>query len=368
MKIGIDISQVVYAGTGVSTYTENLVKALVQSNQSDEFVLFGSALNRCSQLLNFINSLPNRPSVTSKIYHLPPSVLSFLWNTWHVVPIEKFVGKTDVFHTSDWTEPPSKVPKITTVHDLVVYKYPQHLPNSIINAQKARLNWVKKESAGIIADSKATKQDIIEYLGIAEDKIQVVYLGVNESFYPRKAGEIQRVKNKYHIVGDYLLVIGTREPRKNLSRIITAYKQLKNSDIQLVVGGNYGWGSDVEKSENINLLGFVDTVDLPALYSGAASFVYPSLYEGFGLPVLEAMACGTLVVTSLRGSLAEITGKSAITVDPDNIDDITNGIKTSISYSDSERTGHINQGFMQAKTFTWEKTARQTLEVYKSVV
>jgi glycosyltransferase involved in cell wall biosynthesis len=365
MKIGIDISQIVYRGTGVASYTSHLVGSLLKNSQ-EEYVLFGSALRRQGDLLEYFKNVKSTTTFTGKIFPLPPSILSWLWNSLHVVPIEKLIGSVDVFHTSDWSEPPSGRPKVTTIHDLMVYKYPKYLPRSIIQTQKAKLAWVRKESRHIIADSQNTKNDIVTFLGIKPDQISVVYLGVGKEFFPVSIDKITAVKRKYQINGKYLLTIGTREPRKNLTRVIEAFKNLAQNDLSLVVGGNFGWGSQTDDAPSVKLLGYVDEADLPALYTGATGFVYASLYEGFGLPILEAMAAGCPVVTSDRGSLAEIKGPATI-VDPENLESIADGIGKIISLSTSSRNTLIAKGIEHAGTFTWEKTAAETLAVYKSV-
>lgn len=367
MRVGIDISQSVYVGTGVAAYTRNLVKSLIKFS-GNEFVLFGSAFGRQNSLLNLINEIPKTSTVHAKIYGLPPSVLAFLWNRLHVGSVEKFTGGLDLFHTSDWTEPPSKVPKVTTIHDLIVYKYPEHFPEEIISNQKAKLAWVKKESRAIIADSKNTKADIINYLGINHRKIHVVYLGVGDEYFQQKVDEVVRVKKKYHITGDYILSIGTREPRKNLPNVVKAFQRLNDESLSLVIGGSFGWGEDLGKTKNVKIVGFVDQKDMPALYTGAVCFVYPSLYEGFGLPVLEALACGLPVVTSNRGSLGEIADKIAIEVNPDSVEDIAEGIAKVLHLSKQEKKSLSLKGIKHAAQFSWEQTAINTIKVYKSII
>jgi len=367
MKIGIDISQVVYQGTGVATYTQNLVRSLLES-KSDEYVLFGSSLGRQQELVEFVKTLPKTATQTYKLYSFPSKMLSLLWNKLHQIPIERFVGKVDVFHTSDWIEPPANTAKVTTIHDVLVYKYPEHLHPLIVDTQKAKLNWVKKESAAIIADSKTTKQDIIDFLKIEESKIHVIPLGVGEVYYPQKIDAILKTKQKYQIKGDYLLCVGTREPRKNLAQIFEAFKLLKQKNLTLVIVGNFGWGKDIKQDIELKLLGYVPENDLPALYCGATAFIYPPLYEGFGLPVLEALACGTVVITSDNGSLAEIAQNIAIRVSPQELETFTWAIKKVINLSKKDRELVIKKGLKYAQQFTWEKTAQKTLEVYKSVL
>ena len=177
MKIAIDISQIIY-GTGVSVYTRNLVSHLVKLYPHNEFLLFGGSLRRRRELSIFTNRL----KIKSKFYSMPPKFVDLLWNTFHIHPIEKIIGQVDVVHTSDWAEPPSQLPKVTTVHDLIPFKYPHTTEGGVRVAHKKRLAWVNKESAVILAVSQSTKVDLIDLLKIDEERIVVTPEGV-ESFY-----------------------------------------------------------------------------------------------------------------------------------------------------------------------------------------
>lgn len=367
MKIGIDISQSVYHGTGVASYTRNLVTNLLKIDKTNEYILFGSTLRRQKDLKNFLDTLPKRSGIIRKTFSLPPTVLELIWNRIHAVAVESFIGKMNVFHTSDWTDPPAQAPKVTTIHDLVVYKYPESLPNRIIETQRRKLAWVKKESGAVIADSESTKSDIVHLLEIPDEKIKVVHLGVDKNFSPPSQVRIKEVRKKYRIFGNYLLCVGTIEPRKNLERVISAFQKLDPPHTMLVIAGNPGWGNKIARLVNMKVIGFVPDDDLPALYGGAICFVYPSLYEGFGLPVLEAMSSGCPVVTSDRGSLKEIAGKATVVVNPESTQSIAEGIESILNLAYSKRRQLIEAGISQARKFSWEKTARDTLKVYESI-
>lgn len=368
MKIGIDISQIQYSGTGVSNYTYNLVENLIQLYPQDQVILFGSSFRKFFKLSQIATKLD---AAKKSIYPIPPILLELLHNKLHQIPIESFTGDINIFHASDWTQPPSKKAKlITTIHDLTVLKYPEHHHTKTIAVHKRRLSWVTAEADAIIADSQATKQDIINLLQIPADKIHVVYLSADKAiteFAAKPQSEkielINQVRTHYHLNKPYILSVGTNEPRKNLDRTIKAFLQTDSPHL-LVVVGRSGWGSHSSKaySHRIRHIGFVPYKHLPALYAGADSFVYPSLYEGFGLPVLEAMTLGTPVVTSQQGSLKEVAGHAAVLVDPYSSSSIASGIITSIS--DSSRL--IRLGLKQASKFSWERTARQTHAVYEN--
>src|SRR3989344_4165423 len=219
MKIAIDISSIVY-GTGVSIYTRNLVTNLIKEDIQNDYILFGGSLRRMRDLRIFLNTL-KKYSFQGKIFPIPPTLADIFWNKLHVLPIEKLIGRNDVFHSSDWTQPPSSAYKVTTIHDLVPLLYPESTKKDavrdIVKTHLSRLFWVKEEIDKIIAVSNATKADIINHLKIPESKIEVVYEAARPSFYVRSNEEVRSVMAKFGINSDYLLAVGT-DPRKNLER------------------------------------------------------------------------------------------------------------------------------------------------------
>lgn len=353
MKIGIDISQIVY-GTGVSTYTENLVSSLLKLDNKNEYVLFGGSLRRLDELRTFLDTLQD--NVQGKIFPVPPSLANIIWNSLHILPIEKLVGKLDVFHSSDWTQPPSKAFKVTTIHELWPVLFPKLTDKKIVDVHRQRLHWVKKEVDRIIAVSSATKNDLVK-LGFDEEKIKVIYEAVDPVFRRVSEESFDKVKAKYKIQGKYLLGIGISE-RKNTRRIIEAYRKARFNSLSLVLVGNPQ--IKLENLDGVVLLGHVEDEYLPALYSGAEALVYPSLYEGFGLPILEAFACECPVVTSNTSSLSEVAGGAAILVDPLDTKSIVEGFKKVLE----SKAELIKKGKKRVKMFSWEKTARETLKVY----
>lgn len=364
MRIGIDVTASIYTGTGVATYYQLLIPELLRAGKEHEFILLGYALRRYRDL-----------TLANKRYFLPPRLMEFLWNDLHIIPVEKLTGPIDVFHAWDYLQPPTKSATIvTTVHDLTTLKFPMYHHPSTVDAQKHRLRWVKKEAALVIADSVATKQDLIELLGYDEDRITVIYLAAGKQFseFRRRSQEfrdedIKRVKKAFGIDGRYILSLGTIEPRKNLKRVIDAFTSLRtrNTAIDtLVIAGHVGWGDALPPADGVTIIGKVPPSDLPALYAGAEALVYASLYEGFGLPVLEAMAVGCPVVVSDRGSLKEVAGHAAVLVDPEDVTSISFGIETALAH----RARLIAKGLKHESTFTWQKTARETLGVYRRVL
>lgn len=363
LKIGIDVTAGIYSGTGVASYYRSLVPELIKQGKDCEFVLLGYAMRRFSQL-----KLANRK------FFLPPRIMEILWNKLHILSVEMLTGDLDIFHAWDYLQPPVKKAKVvTTIHDLTPIKFPLYHHRSTVEAQTHRLRWVRREADIILADSLATKRDIVELLGIPEEKIKVVYLAAGEQYEKFKnqsakikAVEMERVRKKYGIDGEYFISVGTLEPRKNLKRVIEAFSinaQRTSFNAQLVIVGRSGWGENLSKVNNVNLLGLVHDDDLPGLYAGSAGLIYPSLYEGFGLPVLEAMTVGCPVLTSDRGSLAEVAGGAAIAVDPENTESIIWGIESLIK----DREKLITKGLKRSLNFSWEKTAQETLSIYKSL-
>lgn len=357
MRIGIDVSPIIY-GTGVSNYTKYLVSSLLEIDKENKYILFGSSLRRYDELKRRSNAFPD---AEHRLYHIPPTALDIFWNRFHILPIELLVGQTDIFHASDWTQPPSQRAKlITTIHDLSPLVLWKMTNPKIVAAHRQRLYWVRREIDKVIAVSQATKKDIMHYLGIPEEKIKVIYEAPDPVFIPVGKEQIGEIKRRLGINGDYLLAIGT-QPRKNIHRIARAMEKIKGCP-QLVVAGQK-W-EDFESHNKVKYLGYVNDKDLPALYNGARALVYASLYEGFGLPILEAMACGCPVVTSNISSMPEVAGDAAVLVHPEEITEITKGIEIALF----EREKLVRKGFERVKKFSWKKVAQETLGVYKEVV
>lgn len=361
MKVAIDISQSIY-GTGVSVYTKELVKNLIELYPETEFVLFGGSLRRKKEL----QAIAKKLGGIAKIYPFPPSLMDFVWNSLHVYPIEKLVGKVDIFHSSDWTEPPSSIPKVTTVHDLVPFKYPQTTTDSIRNAHKKKIAWVIRESKKIIAVSESTKDDLISILKVPEEKIVVIPEGVEEKMKPQPIEIQEIVKRRYKTGDDYLFALSTLEPRKNQSGLLKAFEIVKKTypNLKLVIGGMKRSDGIKIESEDVVVLGFVPQSDLPALYSGCIAFVHPAFYEGFGLTPLEAMACGAPVAVSNTSSLPEVVGSAGNYFDPKSPDSIASSIIKTIQ----DRAKLRALGLIQAQKFSFRQAAQRTYKVYKEVL
>jgi len=364
MKIGIDISQIVYQ-TGVSRYTVELVQHLLQNDDRNHYWLYAGSLRQRKILKAFLAKIKTKKT-SHKLTYLSPKLADIFWNQLNIFKPD-CCQNLDLFHASNWAIPKTKTKLVTTIHDLTFLKYPQeHLPY-YIKAHTRHLKRAKKYADRIIAVSQSTKKDLINQ-GIHPDKITVIYSAPAQIFKPLKSkSQLQAIKAKYGLKGPYLLSVGTQEPRKNLTRLIKAYSQLKLKTMPLAIAGKFGWGDRTQPIKGVKLLNFVPDEDLVGLYSAAKAFIYPSLYEGFGFPVLEAMACGCPVITSNTSSLPELGGQAALYVNPKKTTDITQAIKILLGLNSAKRHQLINKGLQQAQQFSWSKTAQQTLKLYQEV-
>ncbi len=354
MKIGIDISQIIY-GTGVSVYTKSLVISLLKIDKDNEYILFGGSFRRKGEIEGFIRSLKGN-NFAGIVYPLPPSFLDFLWNRLHIANIEGIIGKIDVFHSSDWAQPPTSAYKITTIHDLIPDLYPQWSHSKIISVHDRKLHWVKKEVDKIIVPSETTKKDLIK-LEFDEKRIVVIPEAPSEAFTKQDRKSVDKFKQKYGISEDYLLAIGVT-PRKNIKRIVKAFTKLNIKGYELVVVGHAYDRKVCEKS--VKYLGHLEDEEMPLVYSGADLFVYPSLYEGFGLPILESFACETPVITSNMGSMKEVAGDAAVLVNPESHKSIAEGINKGLK----NKSVLVEKGNKRVKQFSWKDTAEKTLKLY----
>lgn len=357
MKIAIDVSQVIF-GTGVSVYTRRLVEELLPLlNDEHRLTLFGGSLRRKRELDNWINRLPH---VINRTNYLPPNAVSLLWNNFHLLNAETFTGPVDVIHTSDWSEPPSRIPKVTTVHDLNFFRDPAYAVSSVRSTHTKRLYWVAKESKKIIAVSQATKQDLIHYLDIDPNRIEVIY-EASSIEAPTPASD--SLKTQLHLTKPYFFVPGAGHPRKNIKRIVEALK-LSKVDYQLLIAGRPSEDEKQLAGPDVIFGGFLSDLDWAALMTSSEGLLYPSLYEGFGIPILDAFVCGVPVLTSKVSSLPEVAGQAAVLVDPNSVEAISAGIITLLS----DKGALIKEGRERLPLFSWAKTAKETMRLYQSVI
>lgn len=336
MKIGFDISQIAHGG-GVAVYTQNLSKNLLKISGL-EMVFFYSSLRK-----RYLGELSN-----VKEYFLPPALFEIIFNRARFLSIDQFIGKVDIYHSSDWVQPPTKAKKVTTYHDAVPLKYPQWSHPKIVAVHKRRLELVEKEIDMVIAVSKSTKKDLLEISKIPEKKIKVIYEAAGEEFKPQSEKSIEEFRKKMNLPDNFVLAIGGIGERKNLKRIINTCK-----NYNLVITGK-------------TIPGIAEK-EMPLLYSAATVLLYPSLYEGFGLPILEAMSCGIPVITSGVSSMPEVGGDAVLYVNPEDEAEIEKKIRLIIGDNKLQEV-MIKKGLKQAQKFSWKKCAEETADLYKNLV
>lgn len=359
--------------TGTENYSYQLLKHLSKLDQTNTYKIFLRSNNQVESESN--------PSGWPTNFQFITIPFPRLW-TQAGLAKQTFTEKLDGLFVPSHTLPLIHKPglkTVITVHDLGA----EYLPKTHQLKQQLYLklmtHYQLKSASHIIAVSQATKEDIINRVGVSSDKISVVYEGYNpQMFQPVKVGTVRDVLKELDLVlGDYFLFVGTIQPRKNLERLIKAYALFLKDNPKaspLVLAGGKGWLSEgiyalpekLDIKDNVRFLGYVPDERLPALYSGATAFLFPSLFEGFGLPILEAMACGCPVLTSNTSSMPEVAGKAAVLVNPYSVDAIADGIEK-ISRPE-ERNKLVKSGFDQVKKFSWEKAAEQTLAVLTSTL
>lgn len=336
IRVGMDISQLAHQG-GVATYTKNLSKELSRISNL-EMVFFYSSLRK--PLKEKLKNL--------KSYKLPPAFFEMLFNKWRNVKIEKFIGPVDIFHSSDWTQPPSKARKVTTYHDVVPLKYPEWSHPKIVAVHKRRLKIVEKEIDCVIAVSESTRKDLLEVSSIPAEKIIVIPEGPTGDFKPQSKEKVENFRQRYNLPEKFVLAIGGIGERRNLGRI----KEACDGYNLVVAGQTLPWLS-------------IDELEL--LYGSAQVLLYPSLYEGFGLPILDSFACGLPVITSNVSAMPEVGGEAALYVDPRDVDDIREKLKA-VMNDEKLREEMIKKGFARGKLFSWEKAAKATYSVYQKLM
>ncbi len=362
MIIGIDISVLNDPQkSGVAVYTYQLIKALLKINRKDKFILFG--LSPFAAFKNLDNlDFKKYPNVEMKIYKMPSRLFRLIFLIWQKInwpPIESFIGRVDVFHSFNWYLPPQKKGKVVaTVFDMTPFLYPQFHLQKTIQLDTLRLSRIKKAADLVITISENSKKDFLKFA--PEKKVEVIYPGISAQFKEK----VVRSKE------GYILSVGTLEPRKNIKRLIDAYLQT-NLKEKLVLVGNLGWKNDElltiikKNADRIITTGYVPDEDLPYIYGQAICFIYPSLYEGFGIPVLEAMSCGVPVITSKISSLPEAGGDAVYYIDPLNVTDIKNALLKVVK-SKKIREDMTRKGFKQVKKFSWVNSAKKLNSLYHS--
>ncbi|MFL7839095.1 MAG: glycosyltransferase family 4 protein [Candidatus Promineifilaceae bacterium] len=381
-QIGIDITSALTQGGGIGRYTRELVRALVDLDSQNSYTLFSARIpsERLKNNQPLLDSLTSQSKIT---YRPAPLVEHWLYRLWYrlrlPVPVQLFSGRLDLFHSPDFVLPPisGDIPTLLTVHDLSFIHFPDTFPPVLVNYLNRVVPWSVSRAAHVLADSNSTKMDLMEQWAVPEDKITVLYSGVNQDYQPVKDPLLLDKVKKIYDLGDapYLLSVGTIQPRKNYQMLIQAFASIAGSyPHNLFIAGGKGWLEDNMMAEaarqgiadRVRFLGFIADEHLPALYSAASLFLFPSLYEGFGLPVLEAMACGVPAVISNSSSLPEVGGEAALHLDPRQPEAWSEGMDRVLS-DPGLAAAMVDAGFEQVQRFSWEKSAQELLDIYDSL-
>ncbi len=375
MRIGIDYTAAARQRAGIGRYTRELVTALLALESLHRYVVF--AATGGLEVRDWRLEI-QRDSVQFRLLPLSDDWLARLWHRLRLpIPVETITGPLDIFYSPDFALPPTRhgTRTLLTVHDLSFLHYPDHFVPKLVRYLSQVVPRSIARAGLVLADSEATRADLINHLDAPPEKVEVLYSGVNPRFCPQpEPGEAEHIRARYSLDGrPYLLSVGTVQPRKNYVRLIRAFSQLTNQPtLQLLIAGGRGWLyqdilAKAEKyPDHVRVLGFVDDADLPALYRHASLFAFPSLYEGFGLPVLEAMACGVPVVCSNASSLPEVAGDAALLVDPLDTGGLAEALARVLEDTDLRRE-MIAKGLAQAARFTWEQAARQLLAAFDAL-
>jgi glycosyltransferase involved in cell wall biosynthesis len=370
MKIGLLSWILDRQRTGIDNYLYNMVEEMIKCGKAGD--------------ISLIHYKKSDDKIYTKINDIIVKTIPLKYNMPYGLPKAIENAEIDVFHLpSHWPTqitpffPNLNVKKVLTIHDIIPILFTKNLPH-IYKLWKPTLKLITNKIDLIIADSENTKNDCIKFLKIPEDKIRVIYLAADKKYRTLDNKNILKndIKCKYNINSPFVLYVGNVESRKNIISLIKSFYKLKNKGIthKLVLIGALNFGSKqifnlVQELDLINEVifpGYVSNEDLVKFYNIADLFVYPSLYEGFGLPPLEAMSCGCPVITSNSSSLPEVVGDAGLMVDPYDYDDLTSKMYQILT-NEGLRIGLINKSLKRAKMFNWEKTARKTWEVYEEV-
>lgn len=376
MRIGFDAKRLYNNFTGLGNYSRTLLQNLHEYYPVDEYHLYTPGVQHSSETDFFLH----HPDYTT---HVPASSLKSLWRSYGIKKDLKKDG-IELYHGLSHEIPffiyKTGIRTVVSIHDIIYKTYPDMFPAIDRAIYDLKFRYSCKHANKIIAISESTKSDIIRYFNTPEDKIEVIYQSINPVFYQRQTNEsISAILNKFHIPSDYLLYVGAINSRKNLLGIIKAYAKLPQEfQLPIVIIGNGGqykkevlnFAAEHQLSHRLILLSNVgDSKVLQAFYQNARIFIYPSFYEGFGLPVTEALLCKTPVITSSISSLPEAGGKAAWYISPDRPDEITETIKNILTMPQSQLEERGEQGMLYAKQkFAPELLTTQTHNLYHSLI
>jgi glycosyltransferase involved in cell wall biosynthesis len=349
MRIVVDVSPLSHPRTGIGNYIRGAVRGLVEAGAgTHEIVAFAPT---SLQGPDRIRAALDGVAIETRLWALPASHLArTAWSRLGHPAAERLLGAFDALLFSDWMYPPQRRGvRATVIHDLVPLHHPEWCTPRTVSMHGRKYEHAARTCDVLVANSRFTADDVISTLRVPNERVVVAYPGLGDGFTPDgPPAELGR---------PYVLGVGTLEPRKNLGNLMAA-SRLLDGDLALAVAGGEGWGDDVTRDPGVLRLGYVGDQALTRLYRGAAVFVYPSRFEGFGIPIVEAMACGTPVVASEHPSLDEAAGTAAVRVDPDDPEAIAAGIQEALSRRDEL----VAAGLDHARRFSWETSSRTILD------
>ncbi len=374
-RIVLDGLPLFVRSAGVARYTAEIARRIAQLAPATQFTLLGPPLVRPKTPLQH----PPANLDVHQTWRYPFAMDQPLAGLPKIFSAADAAGPHDLFHATSYLGPARRSePLVLTVHDLALARCPQWGTNSLQRVVARAIEQISGADR-IIADSEATRRDVVELCGVPAERVHVTHLGVDDAFRPLDPARCRaELEKRLGTSGPFVLHVGTLEPRKNLPRLITAFtraRQLAGTGHTLLLAGETGWGAEpifsaargAEHRGHVRLLGRVADAQLPELYCASEVFAYPSLYEGFGLPVLEAMACATAAVTSNSSSLPELVGNTAMLVDPDSEVQIAEAL-AELMADGVKRETLASAGRARAAEFTWERTAGETLAVYADLL
>jgi len=367
MRVGVDTRLMHYQPAGISRYTWHLLQALAELDTDDEFVILQHRKHRTPllQQLNF-----RRATLFAPVHHrLEQPMLA----------AELLRFRLDLLHSTDFIPPLfSPIKSVITVHDLAFLHYP-HFLTTVSAAYYGQIDKAVAHAAHIIVPSEFTRQDLIAQLGAPADKVTAIHEAANPMFKPLPLDATrQEVSTRYGLPAHFILCVGTIEPRKNISGLLQAFAHLRarygSGDVALAIAGGKGWLYEetlelvkkLEIEQQVKFLGRVPDEELHKLYVAARCHIHPAYYEGFGLPPLEAMACGTPTIVSNISSLPEVVGDAALLVDPRDVEEMAVAMQRLLR-DDDLHAELREKGLQRARVFSWERAARRTLDVYRKV-
>lgn len=368
MRFAVDAYHTLFLSGGIARYARSLITAIAETVSTEEAILF---INRFRERGK--SWKPEQGIYKIRQIYFPRRVLQNIWDTFEWPPIEYFCGPVDLYHGLHFALPPTrKARKVLTVHDLTYLKFPEYFFDHNLNERGYRCELPRglSRADAVIAVSQQTREDLIDLMNVPEEKVCVIYEGVDSHFFNHiEDKQVVAIRERYGLIRPYLVfLVGTPEPRKNLINTVAAARKAApglplaligpEEPIRTLLAGN---------SNNAVFIDVVPDAHLPALLSGAQISLYPSLYEGFGLPVIESMACGVPVITSNHGALPEVAGGAALLVDPESVDSIADAISELLNDNVLQDRLKV-AGKKRAREFTWQKAAEATLSLYRELV